>query len=125
MAETINYEPVDLGAPSSTDRFWASACHACGGFVWLALAGLVATIVIWLVKKDESPFVDRQGREALNFRMTMLIGYLLCIPLFFVCGIGALIGLILPVVEIIFAIVAAIKVSEGKPYRYPICIRML
>ncbi len=126
MAEQpINYAPVDSGIHNSTDRFWAAACHACGALVWLALVGLIATIVIWAVKKGESPFVDRQGREALNFRLTMLIGYLLCFPLVFACGIGMVGYAVLPFVEIVFAIIAAIKVSEGNPYRYPVCLRLL
>ena len=86
--------------------------------------GFLGPLIIWLIKKDQSPFVNDQGRESLNFQLTMLIGYIvggLTVCIF----IG---GIILPavwVVSVVFAIMAAIKANSGIAYRYPINIRFI
>jgi uncharacterized Tic20 family protein len=109
-----------------------------------ALAGLiigfffVGPLVMWLVKKDESAFVDRHGRAAMDFHLSMIIyavggGLLIGIIAIFTLGIGVL--LLLPViilvaiaygiVLVVFPILAGVKANQGHEYDYPLSFRML
>lgn len=127
--------PVSDG-PSAEERQWAMFAHLSallGGLVTGAMGGwgwFIGPLVIWLVKKDTMPFVDEQGKEALNFNITVAaifivlgifsvvtlgIGLLLTIPLMFLVGIAAL----------VFIIMAGIKANEGQSYRYPVSIRLI
>lgn len=109
------------GAPmgGTDDRTWAVLAHA--GAI---LFGFLAPLIIYLVKKDESPFIRHHAAEALNFSITVFIAFVVSFILIFV-----LIGLLLlPVVGIgslILAIMAAIAANRGEWYRYPINIRMI
>ncbi len=89
-------------------------------------------LAIWLAKKDDSDFVDDQGKEALNFQLTLLIAYVATSVLYVVlatvtCGLGAFlpIPLVVTVVQFVFGIMGAIEASKGVYYRYPINIRMV
>ena len=90
----------------------------------LGIVGFVGPLIIWLIKKDKSPFVDDQGKEALNFHLMLLIGYIICAATTMIC-IGVF---ILPAVSIlgtIFSILGALKGKEGLAYRYPFTIRFI
>ena len=75
--------------------------------------GLIPGLLVWLLKKDDSPFVGEQAREALNFQITILIGYMAAWVMAFV-----LVGLaLLPLIyvgNLILSIIAAVKVSRGE-----------
>lgn len=87
-----------------------------------APAGIIAVLVLWLVKKDESPALDRVGREVLNFNLSMLLYAIVSFILVFVLiGIALLIGLW--VFGLIVTIIAAVRANEGEYYRYPLTIR--
>jgi uncharacterized Tic20 family protein len=91
-----------------------------------AIIGFLGPLIIWLIKKDEHPFVDDQGKEALNFHLTLLIVYAgLVIVSFVTCGIGALLYPFVYLVQIIFGIIGAVKANGGELYRYPFNIRMI
>jgi len=85
---------------------------------------VIGPLIIWLIKKDEHPFVDQQGKEALNFQITLLIGYVIGSVLTVVC-IGAIILPLVWLLGIIFGIIAAMKANEGIAYRYPFAIRIV
>lgn len=92
----------------------------------LSLVGfsLIGPLIIWLIKKDESSFINAQGRELLNFQLSLLIYVLVCIPLCFVLiGIPLLIAI--GVASLILTIIGLVKATEGKIYRFPLTIRML
>ena len=82
------------------------------------------TSIIWLIKKEEMPFVEDQGKEVLNFQISMtiylLISGILCIILI---GIPIIIGLV--IFCFIITIIAAISANDGKSYRYPINLRLI
>ena len=125
------------GAPSAEERQWAMFAHLSallGGLLTSGWGGsfgfFIGPLVIWLMKKDTMPFVNDQGKEALNFAITVSIicvallmltllslgiGALLTIPLFLAVGITAL----------VLIIMAAIKANEGVAYRYPFAIRLV
>jgi len=109
-----------LPSVSGTDKLWAILCHL-SGFIGVPL---LLPLIVYLVMKQESVYVRNNAREALNFHLTLFIYSLVCIPLLFVIiGIPLLIAL--GIGSFIFAIIAAIKASDGDCYRYPLTIRFI
>ena len=117
--------PAVGGGPSKDDRNLAMFCHL-GGFVgWIIPFGNIITpLIIWLVKREQSAFVDDQGKEALNFQITMTILAIVCSLLIFVF-IGFLLLPALLIYDLVLIIVAAIKSQEGEAYRYPLTLRLI
>lgn len=107
------------GTPSSDARTMAMVAHLLG-----ALFGFLGPLIIWLIKKDEDEFVDDQGKEALNFQLTLLIGWVISFVLSWVC-IGFLLIPIVFLAQIIFGILGAMAANKGERYRYPFSIRMI
>lgn len=100
-------------------RTWAMLCH-----IGAIVLGFIAPLVIWLVKKDESPFVDDQGKEALNFQITITIAFIAASMLTFIF-IGFLLMPALAIFNLIMVIIAGIKANDGAKYRYPLNIRFI
>jgi uncharacterized Tic20 family protein len=118
---------VPTAQPLSKDeRTWGMLCHlaALAGCVPIPGASVLGPLIVWLIKREESPFVDANGKEAVNFQITMLIGFVICIPLFFIF-IGFILAPILGLVDLILMILAAIKANEGVAYKYPFAIRLI
>lgn len=105
---------------------WAMFCHlsALALFIGVPFGNIIAPLIIWLIKKDEFAFVDEQGKESLNFQISMTIygaiSGILCIIL-----IGLVLLPIVLVADIVLIIIAAVKVNEGESYRYPFTIRFI
>jgi uncharacterized protein len=113
------------GAPSRDERQWAMLCHLSAMLMYCTVVGgFIAPLVIWLLKRDEMPFVADQGRETLNFQITtllaLIVGGLLAIVLIGFVIIGAVL-----LFHFIVTIIATVKVSEGVLYRYPLCWRVI
>lgn len=88
------------------------------------IGGFVPSLIVWLVFKDRSEFVDRNMKSALNFQLTMLLAYIVgSILLLFV--IGGLVMLAAGVLSLIFSILAFIKTKDGEDYTYPMTIRFI
>ncbi len=104
-------------------RKWAMFTHlsAYSGFI-VPFGGLIAPLVIWLLKKDEFHLVDINGREALNFRISMYIYTLISVILIFVL-VGFVLLAVLFLIDLIIPLVAGLKANDGEKYRYPITIR--
>ena len=109
-------QPLEVGKNA---RNMALLCHLLAIFT-----GFVAPLIIWLLKKDEDPFIDEHGKESVNFQITVLIAMAVSCVLMFVC-IGAILAACVWVVDIVFCIIAAVKASNGARYRYPLCIRFI
>ncbi len=105
--------------PSNDDRNLAMLAHLLG-----IVSGFVGALIIWLVKKDQSAFVDEQGKEALNFQITVMIGFVGSWILMFVL-IGMLLMPLLLIANLVFCILAAVAASKGEHYKYPFAIRLL
>jgi hypothetical protein len=112
-------------SPTSEERTMAMLAHllALSGYV-IPFGNLIGPLIIWLVKKDTSPFVDDQGKESLNFQITYTIAILICVPLMF-CVIGIPLAILLAIAALIFIILASINASGGTPYRYPMTLRLI
>ena len=104
---------------SQDSRNMALLCHLLGFFT-----AFIGPLIIWMIKKETDKFVDAQGKEALNFQITLIIGYIISGLLITVC-IGGILALIIAVLDIVFVIMACVAVSKGQAYRYPVCIRFI
>ena len=114
---------TDADALQEQTKFWAMLLH----FSMLAgyaapLAGFIAPIVIWQIKKDELPEIDEHGKNATNWIISELIYFAIFIPLCFVV-IGFPLLFVLGILGIIFPIIAGIKASNNEIWRYPLSIR--
>ncbi len=121
----MNQQVTNNSNVSKDERTWGMLCHliAFSGFI-IPFGNLLGPLTIWLIKKDEMPFVDDQGKESLNFQLTMLIALIISAVLVVVL-IGIAMLVILGIFQIIILIVATIKANEGVRYRYPYAIRFI
>jgi uncharacterized Tic20 family protein len=105
---------------------WAAMCHlaALAGFFLPIVGNIVGPLVVWLIKKNEMPFVDRQGKEALNFQISVTI-YLIASFILWLVIIGMLLTIGIAIAALVFTIIAAVKSSNGEDYRYPLTIRLI
>ena len=117
-------QPIDI-LPSKDERTWAMLCHfsAFAGLIF-PFGNFLAPLIIWLIKKEEFPFVEDQGKEVLNFQISMtiyLIGSgILC---FILIGIPMVIGFL--IFDVIVTLIGAVKANDGFKYRYPLAIRFI
>jgi uncharacterized Tic20 family protein len=107
-------------------RKWAMLCHlvALVGLLGNGIGFLLGPLVVWLLKKEDDPFIDEQGKEAVNFQITMFLAAFVSAP-FILVLIGIVFLLVIAFLMIVFPIVAAIKASDGEHYRYPLSIRFI
>ncbi len=105
---------------------WAMFCHLAGlcAFVIPFVGNIVGPLILWQIKKDEYPFIDEQGKEAVNFQISMLLYCIVAGVLCFAC-IGFVLLVIVGVADTLFAIIASIKAGNGQHYRYPLTIRFV
>jgi uncharacterized Tic20 family protein len=117
--------PPSSGSPSNDERQWALFAHlsALVGFI-IPLGSVLGPLVIWQIKKNEMPFVDDQGKEALNFQITVLIAVLACL-LLSVILIGFLLLPIVGIAALVLTIMGGIKANNGEAYRYPFTLRLI
>ena len=110
---------------SSDEKMWAMFCHlsALAGFV-IPFGNIIAPLVIWILKKEEYPHVNDQGKEAINFQISMTI-YIIASIILIVIVIGIPLLILLGLFELIVIVIASIKANEGEKYRYPFAIRFL
>jgi len=120
-------QPDETGRESNRDaRMWAMFCHLAGlsGLIIPAVGCVIGPLVVWLIKKEQFPFVEEQGKEALNFQISMLIYGTIAGLLCFAC-IGFVLAPLVGITDIVFLIIAAIKANDGRHYRYPLTIRFI
>lgn len=134
---TTTPPPPPAVGPSAEEKQWAMFAHLSalvGGILTSGWAGsigcFIGPLVIWLVKKDTLPFVDDQGKEALNFNITVGIVFLALLILSIVTfGIGLVVAvplwIIIGIAWLVFTIIAAVKANNGERYRYPLTLRLI
>lgn len=86
--------------------------------------GFIGPLIIWLLKKEQSPYIDTQGKEVLNWNITVLIAWVSCVVLI-VVGIGLLLMPVVVITHIVLLILGALKVRNGEAHRFPFAIRLL
>lgn len=110
----IDSEPDII--PTSDEKIMAILSH-----VLTFVAGFIAPLVIYLIKKDESAFVREHAKESLNFQISVFI----IIVVLFISVIGILLIWLVAILTFVLVIVATIKANEGKLYRYPFALRLI
>ncbi|MDD5458740.1 MAG: DUF4870 domain-containing protein, partial [Phycisphaerae bacterium] len=97
---------------------WAMFCHlgALAGYI-IPFGNILLPLVFWLMKKDQYPFTDNQGKEALNFQITVTIAAIVAWLSIFIC-IGVVLLPAVGIANIVFIIIAAIKSNAGEAYKY-------
>ena len=110
-----------LFPPTSDERTLAILSHI------LAIVpgiGILGPLVIYLIKNGESDFVTANAKESLNFQITVMVGYIISFILFIVI-IGIFMAWVLGILNTVLVIIATIKSSENKIYRYPFNLRLI
>jgi uncharacterized Tic20 family protein len=117
-------EPITL----NNDRLWAMLCHLSTFVTWIPFANIVIPLVIWMVKRDTSTLIADQGKEVLNFQITMMIFYAIAVFCFItviLSPIAFVLVIVLPLWHLVLTIIGAIKAYDGQHYRYPLNIRLI
>jgi uncharacterized protein len=122
----MDQQPAPTPSTPSDVRTWCVLCHASAllGLFFHFLGHVLGPLIVWLLKRGDSPEIDRYGKESLNFQISMLIydavAAILCVVLI---GIPLLIGLW--VLNTVLVIIASVKAGQGEFYRYPFTIRFI
>ena len=116
---------LERGTLSATDeKTMGMLVHLLGGITYI-----LGPLLIWLIKKDESPFVQDQGKEAINFQITVLIALAVASAAGLIPFVGGCVApLLWPVVvvgNLILAILGGLEANKGIIYRYPFCLRLI
>ena len=119
-------QPPPTPSTSSDVRTWCVLCHASAllGLFFHFLGHIFGPLIVWLIKRGDSPEIDAHGKESLNFQISMLIYDVIAFILFIVF-IGIPILIALWILNTVLVIIASIRASEGKFYRYPLTIRLI
>lgn len=107
------------------ERMWGMLCHlsALSGFV-IPFGNIIGPLIVYSMKKDEYSFVADQGKESLNFQISVLI-YLAISLVTIVLLIGIMFLLLIPLISLILTVLASVRANDGEYYRYPFCIRFI
>ena len=115
------------GFPSTAERNWAVFCHL-GGFALyvlpFVLGNVLVPLVLWLMKRNESAYVDEHGREALNFQISMTI-YGIGVGLLAWVLVGFLLIPPLAIFHFVMMVIASVRASQGESYRYPLTLHLI
>jgi uncharacterized Tic20 family protein len=122
----MDQEPPPAASKSSDVRTWCVLCHASAllGLFFHFLGHILGPLIVWLMKRGDSPEIDAHGKESLNFQISMLIYDAIAFILFIVF-IGIPILIALWVLNTVLVIMASVKAGQGEFYRYPITIRFI
>lgn len=105
-----------LVPPTSDEKTMAILSH-----ILTLVAGFIPPLIIYLVKKDDSKFASENAKESLNFQITVMLA---CIVLF-ITIVGILLLWVVGITALVLVILATIKASEGKMYKYPLTLRLI
>ncbi|MDF2574755.1 MAG: hypothetical protein K0S05_1667 [Agromyces sp.] len=112
--------PPAAAAPLSPEQDiqWGSFAHLGG------ILGFIPALIIWLVFKDRGTFTNTEAKEALNFQITLLFGYVIS-AILVVVVIGAFLSWVVWILGVVFSIIAFLQAKDGRHYRYPFAIRLI
>ena len=105
--------------PSNDEKNIVTITHLGG-----ILFSFIPSLVVWLLKKDDSEYIAAQAKEALNFQVTLLLAQFIAYILIFIL-VGFLLQGLIWLFNIVFCIIAAVKSSKGENYRYPLTLRLI
>jgi uncharacterized Tic20 family protein len=118
--------PVLPSTEVKPDHTIGMLCHLLSLTLLLGvpLGNILGPLTVWLIKRDEDPFVDLCGKESLNFQISMTL-YMVIAGIFILLFVGLFMVPILMILNIVYTIIAAIKASQGTSYTYPLTIRFI
>jgi len=103
------------------ERNWAMLAHLLG-LVPIPFVNVLGPLLVWLVKKDTSTFVDAHARESANFQITMLLAFFISVWLCVIL-IGFFFIVVVAITNLVLVLMAAIKAKKGESFRYPFALR--
>jgi len=107
------------------EKNWGMYCHLAGfAGLLFPFGNVLGPLLIWIIKKEEYPFVEVEGKEALNFQITVSIAAIIA-GLLSVVLIGIPLLIAIGILAIVFMIKAVMETNEGRPYRYPFNLRLV
>lgn len=137
-ADRYSYPRSDTGyfspprpRPGSSDQTWAVLAHVSplvAMVVSAALLGVLGPLIIWLVRKDDSPYVRNAAAGAFNFALALWVGGIIAwilIFTFILIPVAVLIYFTIFLSQIIFSIRGVLAANRGEAYRYPFGLRVL
>ncbi len=113
--------PVVTGELTEEERMWGMLAHLSYLLTFVIGVSCIAPLVIWVIKKDSSEFVEDQAKEALNFQLSALIAVLVLS----VTCVGAVLVPVVVVGGIVYGITGGMAANRGEVYRYPYTFRMI
>jgi uncharacterized Tic20 family protein len=119
-------ETLPPGFPQTWERNWGVFCHLGGfaAYVLPGIANILVPLVLWLMRRNESAYVDHHGREAVNFQISVTIYAIVSAVLAWLL-IGFLLLAALAVFQFVLMVVASVRASQGELYRYPLTLRLI
>jgi uncharacterized Tic20 family protein len=125
-AETLPANPTAPVNAGMTENTLGMLTHlaSLSGFVGVPFGNILGPLLIWVLKKDQMPFVDRCGKEAINFGISMTI-YLAVSAVLCLVLIGFVGLLVFGILALVFPIIGAVKANAGEHYEYPLTIRFI
>jgi uncharacterized protein len=94
---------------------WGQYCHFAG------VAGIIGTLICWMMKKETSPYLDKQGKLAVNFTLTNFIIAMICI----ITIIGIPVAFAVNLYSLIMSIMGGMKAKDGQFHKYPFSFNII
>jgi uncharacterized protein len=122
----VTEEPIVKEPIKKQARIWGMLCHltALLGLIGIPFGHIIGPLIVWLFKKKAYPFVDKQGKESLNFQISMTL-YAIIAALMIYIKLGMLPLWILAAINLLLVFIAAVRANSGEIYRYPFTIRLI
>lgn len=110
---------------TDSERGWAMTCHLStfAGYIF-PFANIIAPLIVWLCKRKDHEYIDQQGKEAINFQLSLSLYYFVAFILVFML-VGIILIPLLMLFRLIATIIASVDAYQGKAFRYPLCIRFI
>lgn len=111
--------------PTKDEKLYGSLAHflTFAGYVF-PFGNIIAPLVIFLMKKDESAYIRRHGAEALNFQISIMI-YMIVSAVLALVVVGIFLLFALIIMDLVCTIIAGVRANDGKSYHYPLTIRFI
>ena len=107
------------------EKQWALICHLSGlsGYI-IPFGNVIVPIVIWSLKKDQMPMVDKHGKEVINFQLSITI-WIIASAMLIILLVGIPMLIVLGLLQVVLVIIGALKADSGQLYKYPLTIRFI
>jgi uncharacterized protein len=119
-------DTINTGQDDKKARIWGMLCHltALLGMIGIPFGNIAGPLIVWLLKRNVYPLVDEQGREAMNFQLTMTI-FALVAALLIYFKIGFFLLFLIAGINFILVLIASVKTYSGESYSYPFKIQLI